>query len=52
MKIKLSSTYCDERGQKVGEYGDELDLPAAEAEALLRGGSAALIEPPKKSERD
>lgn len=52
MKIKVSCTYHDEKGQKRGEPGDVLDMPAAEAERLLRGGSAELMEPPKKSERD
>lgn len=52
MKIKLSCTYCNETGEKVGEPGDVLDLPKGEAELLLRGGSAELVEPPKRSERD
>lgn len=52
MKIRLSCTYHNERGEKVGEYGDVLDLPQAEADPLVRGGSAELVEPPKKSERD
>lgn len=52
MKIKLSCTYCNEKREKQGEPGDVLDLPKAEAELLLRGGSAELVEPPKKSERD
>ena len=52
MKIKLSCTYHNEKGEKVGEPGDVLEMPKDEAEALLRGGSAELVEPPKKSERD
>lgn len=52
MKIKLSCTYHDEKGEKIGEPHDVLDLPKAEAERLLRGGSAELVEPPKRSERD
>lgn len=52
MKIRLSCTYYNEKQEKTGEPGDELDLPKAEAERLLRGGSAVLVEPPRKSERD
>jgi hypothetical protein len=52
MKVKLSCTYYNEKKEKVGEPGDVLDLPKAEAERLLNGGSAELVEPPKKSERD
>ena len=52
MKIKLSCTYYDHKGEKRGEPGDVLELPKAEADLLLKGGSADVIEPPKKSERD
>lgn len=52
MKVKLSCTYYNEKKEKAGEPGDVLDLPAQEAQLLLNGGSAQLVEPPKKSERD
>ncbi len=52
MKIKLSCTYYNEKNEKTGEPGDVLELPKVEAETLLRGGSAELVEPPKRSERD
>lgn len=52
MKIKLTCTYYNEKKEKTGEPGEVLDLPKAEAELLLRGGSAELVEPPKRSERD
>lgn len=52
MKVRLSCTYHDEKQQKRGEPGDVLELPKKEAELLLNGGSAELVEPPKKSERD
>lgn len=52
MKVRLSCTYYDEQKEKTGEPGDVLELPKKEAELLLRGGSAELVEPPKKSERD
>lgn len=52
MKIRLHCTYYDEKREKRGEPGDVLELPKAEADRLLAGGSAELIEPPKKSERD
>lgn len=52
MKIKLSCTYHNEKGDKVGEPHDVLELPKAEAELLVRGGSAELVEPPKRSERE
>lgn len=52
MKIKLSCTYYNEKKEKTGEPGDVLELPAKEAQLLLNGGSAELVEPPKKSERD
>lgn len=52
MKIRLSCTYYNEKREKTGEPGDVLELPKAEAERLLQGGSAELVEPPKKSERD
>lgn len=52
MKIKLTCTYYNEKNKKTGEPGDVLEMPKAEAELLLRGGSAELVEPPKKSERD
>lgn len=51
MKVKLSCTYYNEKQEKTGEPGDVLDLPAKEAQLLLNGGSAELVEPPKKSER-
>lgn len=52
MKVQLSCTYYNAQHEKTGEPGDVLDLPKTEAERLLAGGSAELIEPPKKSERD
>ena len=52
MRVKLRCIYCDEKGQKQGEPGDVLELPAKEAQSLLNGGSAELVEPPKKSERE
>ena len=52
MKVKLSCTYMNSKGEKVGEPGDEIELSPAEAKPLLKGGSAELMEPPKKSERD
>lgn len=51
MKIKLSCTYHNEKGEKKGEPGDVLELPKPEAELLLAGGSAELVEPPRRSER-
>lgn len=52
MKIRLHCTYYNEKKQKMGEPGEVLDMPKAEAERLLAGGSAELVEPPKRSERD
>ena len=52
MKVRLNCNYYDEKVKKIGEPGDVLELPKDEAMLLLRGGSADLIEPPKKSERD
>lgn len=52
MKIRLGCIYHDEKGEKIGEPGQVLELPRKEAELLLNGGSAELLEPPKKSERD
>lgn len=52
MNIRLNCTYYNEKKEKTGEPGDVLDLPKREAELLLNGGSAELLEPPKKSERD
>lgn len=52
MKIRLHCTYYSEKNQKTGEPGDVVDMPKAEAERLLAGGSAELVEPPKRSERD
>lgn len=52
MRVKLHCTYYNEQREKTGEPGDVLDLPKAEAERLLAGGSAELVEPPKRSERD
>lgn len=56
MKVKLTCTYCNPKGEKLGEPGDCLespkDAPAEELRKLLAGGSAVLVEPPKKSERD
>jgi hypothetical protein len=52
MKVKLSCVYCNSKGEKIGEPGDELEMTPAEAKALVKGGSAVLIEPPKKSERE
>lgn len=52
MKVRLDCTLNDEKGKKLGEPGDEIDLDAKLAKQLLAGGSAVLVEPPKKSERD
>lgn len=52
MRVKLHCTYYNEKKDKTGEPGDVLDLPKKEAELLLAGGSAELVEPPKRSERD
>lgn len=52
MKVRLHCTLNDEKGKKLGEPGDELELHEKTAKPLLAGGSATLIEPPKKSERD
>lgn len=52
MKVRLYCTYYNDKREKQGEPGDVLDLPAHEARRLLTGGSAELVEPPKKSERD
>lgn len=56
MKVKLTCTYCNPKGEKLGEPGDVLespkDAPADKLMELVRGGSAVLVEPPKKSERD
>lgn len=52
MKIRLHCTYYDEKKDKVGEPGDVIEVPAEEGKRLLCGGSAELVEPLKKSERD
>ncbi|MBS0150451.1 MAG: hypothetical protein JSR31_05875 [Nitrospira sp.] len=52
MKIRLHCTYYNEKKDKVGEPNDVLDLPTKEAMLLLNGGSAELVEPPRRSERD
>jgi len=52
MKVKLQCVYYNDKQIKVGEPGDVLELSKAEAEGLLRGGSAELVEPPKRSEQD
>jgi hypothetical protein len=53
MKVRLRCTLMDEKGrQKVGEPGDVMELEATLAKSLLAGGSAELLEPPKRSERD
>lgn len=52
MKVRLHCTYYNEKKDKVGEPGDVLELSKREAELLLNGGSAELVEPPKRSERD
>lgn len=52
MKVKLYCTYYNEKKEKTGEPGDVLEMPRKEAELLLNGGSAVLVEPPKKSERE
>ena len=52
MKIRLHCTYYNEKREKQGEPGDVLELTKREAELLLKGGSAELVEPPKRSERE
>ncbi len=56
MKVKLHCTYYNEKGEKKGEPGSFLESPkdasAEELRRLLNGGSAELLEPPKKSERE
>lgn len=52
MRVRLQCTYYNEKNEKAGEPGDVLEMPKAEAERMLAGGSAELVEPPKRSERD
>lgn len=52
MKVRLYCTYYNDKREKQGEPGEVLELPRNEAEPLLNGGSAELIEPPKRSERE
>lgn len=52
MRVRLNCTYYNEKKEKTGEPGEVLEMPKAEAERLLAGGSAELVEPPKRSERD
>lgn len=56
MKVRLSCTYYNEKKEKIGEPGEYLESPkdasANELRRLLVGGSAELVEPPKRSERD
>lgn len=56
MKVRLTCTYKNDKGEKLGEFGSELESPrdasAEELKRLVAGGSATLVEPPKKSERD
>jgi len=52
MKVRLHCILNDEKGKKLGEPGDVVELDPKLAKALLAGDSATLIEPPKKSERD
>lgn len=56
MKVRLTCEYQNPKGQKLGEYGTELESPkdatAEELKRLVASGSAVEVEPPKKSERD
>lgn len=56
MKVRLSCTYYNEKRKKIGEPGTYLESPkdasSDELRRLLAGGSAELVEPPRKSERD
>jgi hypothetical protein len=53
MNIKLQCAYYNEQGEKIGEYGDVLELPPAEAEALVRGGSAeVVVNTPEPADED
>lgn len=52
MKVRLYCTYYNDKREKQGEPGEVLELPRKEAEPLLHGGSAELVEPPKRSERE
>ena len=56
MKVKLNCVYCLKAGEPIGKPGDYLESPrdtsAEELKRLVQSGSADLIEPPKKSERD
>ena len=52
MKVKLSCTLNDEKGQKLGEPHDVVEVDAILGKQLVAGGSAELVEPLKKSERD
>lgn len=52
MKVRLSCTYYNKKKDKVGDPGEVVDLPTHDAMPLLNGGSAELVEPPKRSERD
>ena len=51
MKVKLGCTYIDREGKKLGEPGEEIELSLQDADALLKGGSATVVEPPSRAER-
>ncbi len=51
MKVKLRCTYINRQGKKVGEPGEIIELSLDEAQPLLNGGSAEVVEPPSRAER-
>jgi hypothetical protein len=56
MKVRLTCTYQNAKGETIGKYHDVLESPrdasAEELKRLVASGSAVEVEPPTNSERD
>lgn len=56
MKVKVFCQFHNRRGEKIAEPGEYVesssDVSVSDLQRLINGGSAVLVEPPRKSERD
>lgn len=56
MKVRVFCHFHNRRGEKLAEPGECVesgrDVSVSDLQKLINGGSAELLEPPRKSERE